>query len=192
MKKQAIIIGAGLGGLSAAISLATLKEYDITVLEKNKHNGGKLNVVEKEGFIFDLGPSIVTMPHIFEKLFSMHGKKMKDYITFEPVFPHWRNFFEDGTILDITETLDTMLRNVTLTQKDLDELKAFYEYSETLYDFSNAVLFEHQSERKRDTIKHYPLHRIMHDSDMFSTMDEGVRRFISNPYLVDILNYFIK
>jgi diapolycopene oxygenase len=192
MKKKAIILGAGLGGLSAAMSLAQLDEYEIHVLEKNHHRGGKLNIIEKEGFKFDLGPSIVTMPYIFEKLFTMHGKQMKDYIVFEPVFPHWRNFFEDGSTLDITATLDEMLSNVNLTTKDLEELKAFYDYSEKLYQFSNAVLFENQSERKLDTIKHYPLGKLVSDSDMFSTMDQGVRRFISNPYLIDILNYFIK
>ncbi len=192
MKKKAIVLGAGLGGLSAAISLAQLNEYEIHVLEKNSHRGGKLNIIEKDGFKFDLGPSIVTMPYIFEKLFTMHGKRMEDYLIFEPVFPHWRNFFEDGTILDITSTLDEMLSNVTLTSKDLEELKAFYDYSEKLYKFSNAVLFENQSERKLDTMKHYPLTHIISDSDMFHTMDEGVRTYISNPYLIDILNYFIK
>lgn len=192
MKKKAIIVGAGLGGLSAAISLAKDNEYNIHLLEKNDHLGGKLNIVEKEGFIFDLGPSILTMPHLFENLFTMHHRKMSDYVIFEPVFPHWRNFFEDKAIIDITATVDEMLSNINLTQKDLLELKAFYEYSEKLYQFSNAVLFENQAERKRDTINYYPIHKIISDSDMFSTMDEGVRHFISNPYLIDILNYFIK
>ena len=190
--KKALIIGGGLGGLSAAISLAQLKEYEIHVLEKNAHLGGKLNINVKNGFTFDLGPSIITMPYIFEHLFTMHDKKMSDYLEFETVTPHWRNFFEDGTVLDITETLDQMLENAQLTQKDMDELQAFYAYSEKLFEFSDAVLFKHQSERKRDTLKYYPATRIIQDSDMFSVMDEGVRRFISNPYLVDILNYFIK
>lgn len=190
--KKALIIGGGLGGLSAAISLAQLKEYEIHVLEKNAHLGGKLNINIKNGFTFDLGPSIITMPYIFERLFTMHDKKMGDYLEFEAVSPHWRNFFEDGTVLDITETLDQMLENVSLTQKDMDELQAFYAYCEKLFAFSDAVLFKNQSERKLDTIKHYPITHIIRDSDMFSVMDEGVRRFISNPYLVDILNYFIK
>jgi diapolycopene oxygenase len=63
--KKVVVIGGGLGGLSAAISLAALPGYHITLIEKNTHLGGKLNVKEVKGFSFDLGPSILTMPHIF-------------------------------------------------------------------------------------------------------------------------------
>lgn len=88
MKKHVVVIGAGLGGMSAAISLAKREDFNVTLIEKNAHLGGKLNVLEKDGFRFDLGPSIMTMPHIFETLFKMHGKVMSDYITFVPVRPH--------------------------------------------------------------------------------------------------------
>lgn len=78
--KHVVIIGGGLGGMSAAISLAAKKGFKITLIEKNKHLGGKLNVLEQDSFSFDLGPSILTMPHLFERLFTMHGKKMDQYI----------------------------------------------------------------------------------------------------------------
>ena len=76
MKKTKVaVIGAGLGGLSAAITLAKHDEFEIFLIEKNAHLGGKLNVLEKDGFKFDLGPSIFTMPHLFETLFKMHKKR---------------------------------------------------------------------------------------------------------------------
>lgn len=73
-KKKVVVIGGGLGGLSAAISLQQ-KGYDVDIYEQNKHLGGKLNRLEQDGFGFDLGPSILTMPHIFETLFQQSGKK---------------------------------------------------------------------------------------------------------------------
>ena len=56
-----VVIGAGLGGLSAAIALAA-RNYRVTVVEQNAQVGGKLNVLERDGFTFDLGPSIFTLP----------------------------------------------------------------------------------------------------------------------------------
>lgn len=82
--KKVVVIGAGLGGLSAAISLAT-EGFTVDLLEKNDKVGGKLNVLQKDGFTFDLGPSILTMPHIFQKLFTHAGRKMEDYVSIQTV-----------------------------------------------------------------------------------------------------------
>ena len=99
-KKKVIVIGSGLGGLSAGISLAQ-EGYEVVIHEKNDKIGGKLNVLKQQGYTFDLGPSILTLPHIFERLFERSGKRMKDYIPIRPLRPHWRNFFEDGVTLDL-------------------------------------------------------------------------------------------
>src|SRR5512137_3215881 len=99
-KKNVIVIGAGLGGLSAAISLAQ-EGYEVTIHEKNAKIGGKLNVLKERGYSFDLGPSILTLPHIFERLFERSGKRMSDYIPIRTLRPHWRNFFEDGKVVDL-------------------------------------------------------------------------------------------
>mgnify|MGYP000466920529 CR=1 FL=1 len=94
--KKVSVIGAGLGGLSAAISLRA-EGYDVQIFEKNDQIGGKLNLMEKDGFTFDLGPSIFTLPQFFEALFKRAGKKMEDYVQLDAVTPHWRNFFENNS-----------------------------------------------------------------------------------------------
>ncbi|MFO7973422.1 MAG: NAD(P)-binding protein, partial [Candidatus Hydrogenedentota bacterium] len=99
-KKQVVVVGAGLGGISAAISLAQ-EGYPVAIYEKNEHIGGKLNVLQEAGYSFDLGPSILTLPHFFEPLFERSGRKMTDYFQITKVRPHWRNFFEDGTVIDL-------------------------------------------------------------------------------------------
>ncbi len=190
--KKVVIIGGGLGGLSAAISLAAIPGYEITVLEKNKHLGGKLNVKDTKGFSFDLGPSILTMPHLFENLFTKHKRKMSDYIQIEPVRPHWRNFFEDGTTIDLTHKIEDMLTNKMLTPQDLEDLKAYYAYTEKIYGVSAMVAFDNQLENTWEAMRFKPSVSIFQNMDYFSTMDQGVRRYIRNPYLIDILNYFVK
>mgnify|MGYP006306836579 FL=1 len=105
--KQVVVIGAGLGGLSAAISLAC-QGYRVDVYEKNDRVGGKLNVLTDRGYTFDLGPSILTLPHLFERLFTMAGRRMEDYVSIRPLRPHWRSFFEDGTVIDIPDDPEVM------------------------------------------------------------------------------------
>jgi diapolycopene oxygenase len=188
--KTIVVVGGGLGGMSAAITLAKDPLYNVILIEKNKHLGGKLNVLETDGFSFDLGPSIFTMPQYFDDLFSLHGKKREDYFKLVPVTPHWRNFFEDGTVIDLSDTLEGMKDIVS--KEDYKDLTEFYTYTETLYDFTNAVLFNNQTETLLQTLKQYPLFKIFKDSDFFKTMDEGVRHYIKNPKLIDIMNYFIK
>ena len=78
MTQSILVIGGGLGGISAAIRMAQ-SGYKVTLFEQNNHIGGKVNRLEKQGFGFDLGPSILTMPYIFERLFNYSGKNMADY-----------------------------------------------------------------------------------------------------------------
>ena len=105
--KRVIVIGAGLGGMSAAIMLAR-RGFQVTVLEKNAQVGGKLNQLQTKGFSFDLGPSIFTLPEIFRPIFEGDGKRLEDYITLQRVDPQWRNFFEDGVVVDLWEDPERM------------------------------------------------------------------------------------
>jgi diapolycopene oxygenase len=108
------------------------------------------------------------------------------------VRPHWRNVFEDGTIIDFTHRIDDMIHQDAISQQDLDELQAFYDYTKRIYEFTNAVYFENQAETTLQTLKYHPAHNILRDSDFFRTMHEAIAHHISNPKLVDALDYFIK
>ncbi|MGO4372441.1 phytoene desaturase family protein, partial [Paenibacillus sp. MCAF20] len=121
--KSVAVIGGGLGGLSAAISLAQ-SGYEVSLFEKNDHLGGKLNRLEQDGFGFDLGPSILTMPHIFERLFTSSNRKMADYITIQQVEHEWRSFFPDGTVIDLYGDLQRMAEsNSSLDDKSMEEYR---------------------------------------------------------------------
>lgn len=190
--KKVLIIGSGLGGLSAAIYLAT-EGYEVEIFEKNTQVGGKLNVLERDGFKFDLGPSIFTMPHIFNELFEKANRKMADYFTLKPVKPHWRNFFEDGKIIDLIPfDQENNFRVTNLDVKDKRQLEDFLTYSKTLYDYTEKGYFSEGLDTIRDNMKSYGSVSLIKDFDAFSTMDTKVRKYIDNPYLVDIMNFFIK
>ena len=135
--------------MSAAISLAQ-EGYAVTIHEKNAKIGGKLNVLKEHGYTFDLGPSILTLPHIFERLFERSGKKMSDYIPIRPLRPHWRNFFEDGKVVDLYPEPDRMAEEARKVGEDPANVQRFLKYSADLYDLVNAGYFEQGLDTSKD------------------------------------------
>ncbi len=188
--KHIIVIGAGLGGLSAAISLAQ-EGYTVEVFEKNRQIGGKLNVLSAQGYTFDLGPSILTLPHIFARLFERSGKRLADYIPIRPLRPHWRNFFEDKTVLDLVPEPDRMAAELRKVGQDPARFQAFLDYAGRLYDLVNLGYFEQGLDTVRDFQRCYGLWQFG-QFDLFRTMHRGMARFIDSPHLRDVLDYFIK
>lgn len=190
--QKVLVIGAGLGGLSAAISLAT-EGFQVDLVEKNDKVGGKLNILHKDGFTFDLGPSILTLPHVFETLFTRAGRRMEDYIAIQPVLPHWRNFFEDGTVFDLTPDREAMDRELDeVSPGDKQGFYDFLEYSKKLCELTEEGYFAKGLDSFWELIRHYGPLRSLTGFDVFRSMDQGVRRFVKNDKLVDTLNYFIK
>ena len=190
--KKVIVIGGGLGGLSSAISLAS-EGFDVTLLEKNDKLGGKLNILQKDGFSFDLGPSILTMPHIFETLFASAGKKLSDYVELVAVDPHWRNFFADGTTIDLCSDPNKQASELEkLGSNAHAEFLRFMAYSKGLCEETERGYFAKGLDGFWELLKFYGPIRSLAGFDVFRSMDQGVRRFVTHPKLVDILNYFIK
>jgi phytoene desaturase len=100
MKQRAIIIGSGMGGLSTACLLAK-NGYEVQVFEKNEQLGGRLSVLKKDGFTFDMGPSWYLMPDIFEHFFALMGERVETYLDLKHLAPSYRIFFkDDGSVRD--------------------------------------------------------------------------------------------
>ena len=188
--KKVIVIGAGLGGLSAAISLKQ-SGYDVTVFEKNDKIGGKLNVLKSHGYTFDLGPSILTLPHIFERLFERSGRKMSDYIPIRALRPHWRNFFEDGVTIDLYPEPDKMAAEARKVGEPPENIERFLKYSADLYDLTNEGYFEKGLDNWRDFAKHYGLFKFF-QFDLFRSMHQAVAAHLDTPHFRDIFDFFIK
>jgi phytoene desaturase len=95
---KAIIIGAGIAGIAASIRLA-LKGYTVAVFEAKSYPGGKLAEVYQNGFRFDAGPSLLTMPQYIDELFTLAGKTPSDYFRYQKLDILCNYFYEDGTRL---------------------------------------------------------------------------------------------
>jgi len=95
-----VIVGAGLAGLSAALRLAG-SGRNVTVVERESVPGGRNGLLNKSGFSFDTGPSVLTMPNLIADALAAVGEKLEDWLQLKPVSPLYRAFFADGSQLDV-------------------------------------------------------------------------------------------
>jgi phytoene desaturase len=95
VRPHAVVIGSGFGGLAAAIRLGA-RGYRVTVLERGDRPGGRAAVLRQDGFTFDMGPTIVTAPFLFEELWRLCGRHLQDDVTLRALDPFYRIRFDDG------------------------------------------------------------------------------------------------
>ncbi len=123
--RHAVVIGAGFGGLAAAIRLGA-RGYRVTVLEKLDAPGGRASVFRQDGFTFDAGPTILTAPFLLEELWTLCGRKMADDLTLKPMDPFYRIRFNDGTTFDASGDPVRMRAEVQrLAPADVEGYEAF-------------------------------------------------------------------
>ena len=190
-RKHVAVIGAGLGGMSAAIMLAR-SGFQVTLFEKNPQVGGKLNLLETQGFSFDLGPSIFTLPQIFRPIFEGDGRRLEDYITLQRVDPQWRNFFEDGTAVDLWENTEMMRDELArFGPQAFEEYRKFVNYSRRQFAIVDRGYLRHGLDTFLQFVRFYGWTEAR-DLDYLRSMSGSIHRRLSNPYLRAIFEYFIK
>lgn len=141
--KKIIVIGAGLGGLAAAIRLARLN-YEVTVLEKNETVGGKVNFVEANGYKFDTGASLLTMRHVFEDLFISCGKRLEDYLDVVPLDPICRYFWTDKTVFDASSDLPKTESEIArIAPHDIANFRKYLADAERKYQIAEKTFLAH-------------------------------------------------
>ncbi len=101
------VIGGGLAGLAAACTAAA-RGHKVTLFEKNEWVGGKAAVHQQDGFRFDMGPTILTLPSVLKRIFREANRNLEDYMELVALDPQWRCFFEDGSVLDLVANIQKM------------------------------------------------------------------------------------
>ncbi|WP_122438994.1 phytoene desaturase [Pseudomonas viridiflava] len=132
--KNAVVIGAGFGGLALAIRLQAAG-LQTTLLEKRDKPGGRAYVYKDEGFTFDAGPTVITDPSAIEELFTAAGKSIKDYVDLLPVSPFYRLCWEDGTQFDYANDQASLDRQIgALNPRDVAGYQRFLAYSKAVFN----------------------------------------------------------
>lgn len=127
------VIGSGFGGLAAAIRLQA-KGHKVVIFEKRDLPGGRAYVFKDNGFTFDAGPTVITAPEAVEELFTLSGKKMKDYVEMVPVMPFYRLYWEDGFTFDYSSDEKSTYEQIgAKSPVDVEGYKKFLAYSKEVF-----------------------------------------------------------
>lgn len=131
--KSAIVIGAGFGGLALAIRLQSAG-VQTTIVEARDKPGGRAYFWEKDGFVFDAGPTVITDPDCLRELWALSGHDMEKDVTLAPVMPFYRLNWPDGTNFDYSnDDVQLAAEIAKLDPEDVDGYRRFLDYSAGVY-----------------------------------------------------------
>ena len=131
-----VVVGAGLGGLSAALRLAGAGRK-VTVIEREGVPGGRNGLLKKDGYSFDTGPSVLTMPSLIQDAFACVGEDMKDWLELSPLKPLYRAFYADGSQIDVhanTAEMEEEIRKTVSAEEALG-YRRYVEFVTKLYKY---------------------------------------------------------
>lgn len=186
--KPTIVIGAGIGGLSTAIRLQAAG-HRVIIFEKNKLVGGKMYQIEKDGFRFDTGPSVITMRHVFEQLFESVGRQLDDYLDLLHVDPMTRYFYRDGFVLDASSDLSKMAQQIEdIDERDVEGYLGYLAYAAQLHRITGQTFIYDKPPSPRSFLK-VPVWDWM-KADPFRTMDGAIKSFVKSDKLRQLLGRF--
>ena len=183
-----IIVGAGIGGLSAAIRLAAAGKR-VIVYEKNSQVGGKMGQVYQDGFRWDTGPSVITMRHVLAELFASTGRNLDDYLTLQPVDPLTRYFYPDGTVLDVSRDWPTLAQQIAaLDERDVTGYLAYLAYAARIHDITGPIFIYDEPPTPRSFLR-VPLTQWL-KADPLRTMQQAIEGHVHSPHLRQLLGRF--
>jgi diapolycopene oxygenase len=191
------VIGSGLGGLSAACTLAA-RGYEVEVFEKNPWLGGKAAVLEEQGFRFDMGPTILIQPSVLRRIFCEAGRNMSDYLDMVRLDPQWRCFFDDGTVLDLKDNVREMAASLEGREPGLGtRFSEFMELSQRLHTISDKFFFWKSVGSMRDTFDIGGSFQVSVLKDVLSmrlgqSVSGTIREFIKDPRVAQMLDHYVQ
>ncbi|SEM99879.1 phytoene desaturase family protein [Lihuaxuella thermophila] len=187
--KKGVIIGGGMAGLVSAIKLAA-RGYEMILLEKQKKLGGKLQEVTLKDYRFDLGPSMISMPWIFEQVFREAGKTIDPDLRLIPLAVNSRNFFSNKTVIDLTADPDEMSKQ--LARFSPENRQGFLDYLveiQRMYEVVEEHFWQNPMGDWSDFFSPRMLKAFM-SVHPFRSMDSFHRRFFDDPRLLAMMNRY--
>ncbi len=188
---RVVVIGGGIGGLSAAIHLQSAGR-SVLLLEANPQVGGKMSEFRQDGFRWDTGPSVITMRHVFEDLFKSTGRRLEDHLEFTRVDPLTRYFYPNGKVLDVVPygadgKMAAEIARVGAPE-DVEGYARFLAYAAELHRITGPVFIYDRPPGLRSFLKVSPLD--IFKVDGLRTMDQAARQFVQSPELRQVLGRF--
>jgi phytoene desaturase len=151
---RVVVIGAGLGGLSAAAHLSRLG-HDVTVVEREPIPGGRAGMIEEAGFRLDNGPTVLTMPGLLGDAFAAAGADMADFVDIRPVDPMYRACYADGSTLHVRHGREAMTQEIRefANAREAEAFGRFCDWLEQLYRVEMAHFIDANFDSVLDLVK---------------------------------------
>ncbi|GAA4275186.1 1-hydroxycarotenoid 3,4-desaturase CrtD [Aquimarina gracilis] len=191
-RKKAIIVGSGIAGLAAAIRLRKLN-FDVQVYEINDSPGGKLTEMHKNGYRFDCGPSLFTMPQFVEELFELSGKDTSRYFEYIKKEQICNYFYEDGTRFVAHADQIKFAKTAAEVFEDTEaQVLKYLQRSKEKYDLTSALFLEKSLHKlstyfSNDTIKAISKIGTL---DIDKSLDQVNRKRFHDPRLIQLFNRY--
>jgi phytoene desaturase len=190
--RSCIVIGAGIAGIAAAIRLAA-RGYQVDVYEANDYPGGKLRESRVNGYRFDMGPSVFTLPELIDELFTLCGKNPRDYFSYSRLETNFKYFFEGGTCINAYADVDRFAAEISAKSDEPPEhFRRYLKDIEEKFNITNEVFIENSLHVFKNYLKRSVLYGLMHFNriDAFSSMYHTNRRFFKDPRLVQLFDHY--
>lgn len=178
--QRAVVVGAGFGGIAAALRLRA-RGHDVTLIDRCERLGGRAQVYTRGDYAFDAGPTVITAPFLFEELFELFGRKLSDYATLVPVEPWYRFRFPDGRHFDYGGSVEQTLHEIARFEpRDRRGYLRMLEQSKRIFDKGFVELSDRPFHRLRDMARVAPaLLRLRSDRSVHGL----VSRYLKSPEL---------
>ncbi len=184
---RVVVVGAGLGGLACALHLAGAGR-EVTVLEREGEPGGRAGRLAVDGFEFDTGPTVLTVPELIAEPLAAVGEELDDWLTLTPLDPAYRAWFPDGSRLDVIADPDRMAAEIATVcgAAEAAGYRRFVDYTRRLWVLERGNFIDRNFDSPRDLLNGDLLRlaamggfgRLQNRVDRFFT-DERLRRIFS-------------
>jgi phytoene desaturase len=174
--RRAVVIGAGFGGLAAAVRLRA-RGYRVVVLEALDQAGGRARVFERDGHVFDAGPTVITAPYLLDELFALVGRDPRDYFSLTAVDPFYRILFHDGSTFDYVGDEERLLEQIRrLSPRDVDGYRRLAREAERIFEVGYTQLADRPFHRLSQMLRVLPaMVRLRSDRSVYALVARYVR-----------------
>ncbi|MEM1330418.1 MAG: phytoene desaturase family protein [Planctomycetota bacterium] len=196
---HAVIVGGGLAGLASAVDLRSAG-LRVTIVEKNLHLGGKMNVLSEQGYTFDMGPTILTLPEVLCGILRRAGRDPADEIDLVRLDPQWRCMYEDGSVIDLWQDPKKMASELDAKFPGTgagEGWTSFLEYSRRMNRLSRSVFYYRDVGSVKDVMKQSPMNDLSLLGDVLamrlhSTVGATAHKHIAEPHVRQLTEHFLQ
>ena len=135
-----LVVGGGFGGIAAALRCKAMG-HNVTIIDKLSKLGGRAQVIERNGYKYDTGPTVITAPFLIEELFNLFNEKLSDHLEFKPLDPWYRFHFHDSTTFDYSSTVEETKKEISkFSPEDAESYDNLLKESEKIFDIGFTKL----------------------------------------------------